>query len=180
MKAYPLASSENVEISHTETVYKAVVPMWTKRDGHIFRKGSMMSNQKEYNRRLIEEFRSNGGKVSGKFADVPLLLLTVLGARSNQPRTTPLAYTTDRDRFILIASNNGSSSHPDWYYNLLAHPIVTVEVGPERFQARAVIAEEPERSRLYTQMADQMPAFAEYQRNTERKIPVIVLERIDS
>jgi deazaflavin-dependent oxidoreductase (nitroreductase family) len=139
----------------------------------------MMSSQKEYNQTVIAEFRARGGKVRD-FATTPLLLLTTIGAKSDQPRITPLAYTTDGDRIILIASDKGSPVHPGWYYNVLAHPIVTVEIGCEHFQARAIVTEEPERSRLFAQMAHQMPAFAECQYKTSRRIPVIALVRIDA
>jgi deazaflavin-dependent oxidoreductase (nitroreductase family) len=131
----------------------------------------------EFNRQLIEEFRANGGKVSGMFAGAPLLLLTTTGARSGQPRVAPLAYTTDNDRWVVIASKGGSPTHPDWYHNLRANPDVTVEVGTETFPAHATVVESSERQRLFDQMAAQMPNFAEYQRNTTRKLPVIVLER---
>ena len=131
-----------------------------------------------FNRQLIEEFRANGGKVGGMFAGAPLLLLTTTGARSGQPRVAPLAYTTDNGRFVVIASKGGAPSHPDWLHNLRANPEVTVEVGTESFAARATIAEGAERQRLFDQMAAQMPNFAEYQRNTTRKLPVVVLERV--
>ncbi len=138
-----------------------------------------MNNINEFNQHIITEFRANSGKVGGLFADTPLLLLTTIGAKSGQARIAPLAYTTDGNRFIVIASKAGASTNPDWYYNLLANPIVTVEVGTERFQARAVAAEGQERERLYNQMAERLPQFAEYQRNTSRRIPVIILERVD-
>jgi deazaflavin-dependent oxidoreductase (nitroreductase family) len=138
-----------------------------------------VSSQKEYNQAVIAEFRANGGKVKD-FASTPLLLLTTTGVKSGQPRVTPLAYTIDGDRIILIASDKGSPVHPAWYYNVLAHPVVTVEIGYECFQARAVVTQEPERSHLYTQMANQLPGFAEYQRKTSRRIPVIALERVDA
>ncbi len=136
-----------------------------------------MNSPNDFNQAIIAEFRTNGGKVSGQFAGAPLLLLTTLGARSNQPRTNPLAYTTDGDHLVIIASKAGAPTNPDWYYNVLAHPLVTVEVGQERFQARAVVPEGQERDRLYNQMAAQMPGFAKYQENTTRRIPVVVLER---
>jgi deazaflavin-dependent oxidoreductase (nitroreductase family) len=132
----------------------------------------------EFNRKLIEEFRENGGKVSGMFAGAPLLLLTTTGARSGQPRVAPLAYTTDNDRLVVIASKGGAPTHPDWFYNVRANPDVTVELGAEAFPARATILQGAERQRLFNQMAAQMPNFAEYQRNTTRQLPVIVLERI--
>ena len=138
-----------------------------------------MNDQKEYNQTVIAEFRSNGGKVA-HFATTPLLLLTTVGARSGESRITPLAYTTDGDRFIVIASDKGNPAHPGWYHNVLAQPIVTVEIGCERFQARALVTEEPERSRLFVQMAAQMPAFAEYQSKTSRRIPVVALARLEA
>lgn len=137
-----------------------------------------MNNFREFNQHIIAEFRANGGKVGGLFADTPLLLLTTIGAKSGQSRTTPLAYTTDSNRFIVIASKAGAPTNPDWYHNLLANSVVTVEVGTERFQAQAVAAEGQERERLYNQMAERLPQFAEYQRKTSRQIPLIVLERI--
>jgi deazaflavin-dependent oxidoreductase (nitroreductase family) len=132
-----------------------------------------------FNRQLIEEFRANGGKVGGMFAGAPLLLLTTTGAKSGQQRVAPLAYTTDNGRLVVIASKGGAPTHPDWFHNLRANPEATVEVGTETFPVRATIPEGEERQRLFDQMAGQMPNFAEYQRNTTRKIPVVVLERAD-
>ncbi len=130
-----------------------------------------------FNRQIIEEFRANGGKVGGMFAGVPLLLLSHTGAKSGKVRTSPLAYTVDGDRLVIIASKAGAPTNPDWYHNLVANPEATVELPDESFAARARVAEGTERDRLYDQMAAQMPNFAEYQRNTERRIPVVVLER---
>jgi deazaflavin-dependent oxidoreductase (nitroreductase family) len=131
----------------------------------------------EFNRQLIEEYRANGGRVTGIFAGASLLLLTTTGARSGQPRVAPLIYTTDNGRWIVIASKGGAPTHPDWYYNLRANPEVTVEVGTESFPARATVTTGAERQRLFDQMAARMPNFAEYQGNTVRQLPVIVLER---
>jgi deazaflavin-dependent oxidoreductase (nitroreductase family) len=130
-----------------------------------------------FNRALIAEYRANGGKVSGQFANAPLLLLTTTGAKSGQPRTTPLAYTTDGDRLVVIASKGGAPTNPDWYHNLVANPEATVELGADKFQVRVSVPQGQERERLYNQMAAQMPGFAEYQKNTTRQIPVVVLER---
>ena len=132
----------------------------------------------EINRLVIEEFRANGGKVGGMFAGAPLLLLHTVGARSGQPRIYPLAYTSDGDRLVIIASKGGAPTNPDWYHNLVAAPEATVEVGEATFRVRATLAEGAERDRLYDQMAAQMPNFAEYQRNTSRRIPLFVLERV--
>lgn len=132
----------------------------------------------EVNRSVVAEFRANGGKVGGMFAGVPLLLLTHTGAKSGQVRTSPLAYTTDGDRVVVIASKGGAPTSPDWYHNLIAHPAATVELPEEAYPARARVAEGDERDRLYGAMAARMPNFAEYQRNTSRRIPVVVLERV--
>lgn len=139
----------------------------------------MSSNgaEKSFNEQLIEEFRANGGKVGGPFEGAPMVLLTTTGAKSGRERTTPLVYTTDGDRLVIIASAGGADHHPAWYHNLTARPDVTLEVGPEQFPARARIVEEPERSRLYAQMAAVMPGFNAYQEKTSRTIPVVILER---
>ena len=132
-----------------------------------------------FNREVIAHFRANGGegKVGGKI--VPVILLTTTGAKSGLPRTTPLNYSRDGDRIIVIASKGGSPTHPDWYHNLVANPEVTVELGTERFQARASVAEGQERERLFDQQAALMPFFAKYQETTPRQIPVVILERIN-
>jgi len=137
-----------------------------------------MSNGYNRNQGIIEEFRANAGKVGGFFAGKTLLLLHTVGAKSGQERINPVAYVTDGDRLVIIASKGGAPTNPDWYYNILAHPLVTVEVGTEQFQAQAAIASESERTRLYNQMVEMMPGFAEYQRKTTRVIPVIVLTRM--
>ena len=137
-----------------------------------------MSVQNDRNLGIIQEFRANGGKVGGPFAGRTLLLLHTIGAKSGQPRINPVACIRDGDRLVIIASKGGAPTNPDWYYNLLAHPLVTVETGTEEFQAKATVATEPERSRLYDKMVAMMPGFAEYQRRTTRVIPVIILTRV--
>jgi deazaflavin-dependent oxidoreductase (nitroreductase family) len=138
-----------------------------------------MSDYNGFNNRLIEEFRANGGKVGGMFAGAPLLLLTTTGAKSGQARVAPLVYTTDGDRLVVIASKGGAPTNPDWYHNLIANPEATVELGNETFPARASVMEGAERDRLFEKQAKQMPNFAEYQRSTQRRIPVVVLNRVD-
>jgi deazaflavin-dependent oxidoreductase (nitroreductase family) len=133
----------------------------------------------DFNQAIIDEFRANNGKVGGYFAGANLLLLHTTGARSGQPRTNPLVYVTDGDHLIVTASKGGADSNPDWYYNLLANPDVTVELGSEQFQARArVVTEEPERSRLYARMVEHRSGFAEYEQKTSRKIPTVILEHV--
>jgi deazaflavin-dependent oxidoreductase (nitroreductase family) len=131
-----------------------------------------------WNDKIIEEFRANEGKVGGMFAGASLLLLTTTGAKTGRRLTSPLMYGTEGDRLLVFASKGGAPSHPAWYHNLLANPQVTVEVGTETFEARAVPVTGEERDRLYSQQAAQRPQFAEYQANTSRTIPVIALERV--
>ena len=131
----------------------------------------------DYNRRLIEEFRANGGKVGGMWEGTPLLLLTTTGARSGECRTTPMAYLPDSDRLIVWAANGGSPRNPDWYHNLLAHPHVTVEVGTETFDAVAVVTAGAERDRLWARGVAVYPILAKHQAKTTRLIPVIALSR---
>lgn len=134
-----------------------------------------MSAPSNYNQTVIETFRKNGGKVRG---GMNLLLLTTTGAKSGQPRIAPLAYSTDGDRYVVAASKGGAPVNPDWFFNILAHPNVTVEVGDEKFEARAIIADDEERNRLYAQHAELMPNFAEYETKTTRRIPIVLLERV--
>ncbi len=133
--------------------------------------------QSDFNKQIIEEFRANGGETSGVFKGRPLLLLTTTGAKSGESRTTPLVYTKDGDKVVIIASMGGAPKHPAWYLNLKANPGVEVEVGTEKFAARAATADGADRDRLYAAQASIMPAFSEYEQKTTRKIPVVVLQR---
>jgi len=132
----------------------------------------------DWNKKIIEEFRANEGKVGGQFASMELLLLHTTGAKSGLPRINPVACMADGDRYIIIASKAGAPTNPDWYYNLVAHPKVSVEVGTEQFQALARVAAEPERTELFNKVAAKYPGFAEYQRKTTRVIPVVILARL--
>ena len=134
-----------------------------------------MSEANDRNKKIIEEFRANDGKVGGRFQGKTLLLLHSKGAKSGEERINPTAYVKDNGNLVVIPSKGGASTNPDWYYNLVANPLVTVEVGTDEFQARAQIAEEPERTRLYNKMVDMMPGFDDYRKNTTRQIPVLVL-----
>ena len=138
-----------------------------------------MSELNERNQKIIDEFRANHGKVGGRFEGRTLLLLHTLGAKSEKERINPVAYVKDDDRFIVIASKGGAPTNPDWYYNILQNPQVTIEVGSEKHQAQAVVAEEPERTRLYNKMVEVMPGFDDYRRRTTRVIPVILLTPIN-
>jgi deazaflavin-dependent oxidoreductase (nitroreductase family) len=126
----------------------------------------------------IAEFRANGGKLNPPLDDVPLLILTTIGAKSGHPHATPMSYTRDGDHLIVVAAAGGAPQHPAWYHNLVATPEVTVEVGGERFQASATVASGTERERLFAQHAAARPNFVEFQRQTTRQLPVIVLDRL--
>ena len=138
-----------------------------------------MSELNDFNQSVISEFRANQGKVGGQLANMPVLLLTMTGAKSGRALTRPLVYTTDGDRLVVIASFAGAPHNPAWYHNLVANPVATVELGSERFRVRAAVTAGEERQRLFNCQAEQMPIFAEYQQKTTRQIPVLVLTRSD-
>jgi len=127
----------------------------------------------ERNIKVIEEFRTTGGRVGSGST----LLLTTTGAKTGQQRTVPVAYLPDGPRLLIFGSRAGSDKHPDWFHNLRKQPIVTVEVGTEKYQARATPLAGEERDRYYARQCEAMPVFAEYQSRTKRIIPVIALER---
>ena len=137
-----------------------------------------MSTMTEFNNKVIEEFRANGGKVGGPFAAAPMVLLTTKGAKSGKTYVHPLVYSKDGDRYVLIASFAGAPKSPSWYHNLVANPTVTLEIGEEKFQAKAKITSGEERERLYTAQAAMMPVFNDYKKKTSRQIPVVTLTRI--
>ena len=132
----------------------------------------------DFNKKIIEEFRANQGKVGGMFAGMNLLLVTTKGAKSGKESIIPVAYTKDGDKFVIVASKGGAPTNPAWYYNLLAYPEVTVKVGTETFKARATDATGDDRDRLFEQHAKAYPQFNEYKAKTTRVIPVLTLERI--
>ena len=139
-----------------------------------------MSSYNDFNQGVINEFRANNGVV-GAFAGSSLLLLTTVGAKSGNRHLNPVVTFQDDARWVIIASKAGMPSNPDWYYNIVANPVVTVELaGGKTFQAQATpVTDMTERDRLYAEMVKINPGFAEYERKTTRKIPVVTLERID-
>ena len=126
------------------------------------------------NRRVVEEFRANSGKVQGWG---PLILLTTKGAKSGQTRLYPLMSVPYGDNYIAVASKGGAPKNPLWYYNLLAHPDVTVEVGNETFAAAARLLTGDEREQAFYKAVAVFPPYGEYQKKTTRQIPVFLLER---
>lgn len=127
---------------------------------------------------MVADLRAHAGvSTRGPMAGRRLMVLTTTGARSGEARTSPVAYTRDGDAYVVIASKGGAPTHPAWYHNLVAHPDVIVEVDGQRFEAWATVTHGAERRRLYDAQAALMPGFAEYERRTERVIPVVRLER---
>jgi deazaflavin-dependent oxidoreductase (nitroreductase family) len=138
----------------------------------------MTTDMNEWNRRVIDEFRANGGKVGGDFESLQLLLLHHTGAKSGQERVNPLAYQRLDDSSVAVfASKGGAPTNPDWFHNLVAHPDVSVEIGSETHPATARVAAAEERERIWNAQKIAYPNFAEYEKTAAgRKIPVVVLD----
>ena len=132
----------------------------------------------DWNDKIIAEFRANGGKVGGPFEGATLLLLHHVGARSGTERVAPLAYFPDGDRMLIIASKAGAPTNPDWYHNLKANPRVDVEVGTETVTVDAHELAPAERDEKWVEITAKAPGFADYQKKTERVIPVFALHRV--
>jgi len=132
----------------------------------------------DFNEQVIDEFRANGGKVGGAFEGSRLLLLRTTGAKTGRSRVKPLVYRRDGDRLVVFGTKGGSPTHPEWFYNIRANPRVTVEVGSDRFEADARVAPPDERERLWRLQTQDVPVFADYQKKTDRTIPVVILERV--
>ncbi|WP_343952907.1 nitroreductase family deazaflavin-dependent oxidoreductase [Nonomuraea longicatena] len=131
----------------------------------------------DFNAKIVAEFRENAGKVGGHFEGFSLLLMTTTGAKSGKQSISPVMYVADDDRYLVVASNAGADRHPSWYHNLLANPDLTVEVGTETFAAKAEQVEDTERDAIYNRFVEVAPQFAEYQKGTSRRIPVLALHR---
>ena len=134
----------------------------------------------DFNSGLIDDLRANGGHAStGPFVGKQVLILTTTGAKSGQRRETPLAYSTEGDDIVIVASMGGAPQHPSWYHNLVANPNVQIEVDGTAYDATATVVDEAERRRLYDAHTEIFPGFAEYEAKTGgRVIPVIVLHKV--
>jgi len=132
----------------------------------------------EMNKKVVAEFRDNGGKAGGVFAGTPLVLVHHVGARSGVKRITPLAYFAEDGRIFVFATKGGSADNPAWYHNLLANPRVTVELGTETFEVDALPLSGAERDEYFAKKVAVTPQFAEYQRMVTRVIPVVELRRV--
>jgi deazaflavin-dependent oxidoreductase (nitroreductase family) len=128
----------------------------------------------ERNREVTEQFRANGGQVPGWGA---ILLLTIKGAKTGQPHVYPLMSVPYGDAYLAVASKGGAPKHPVWYYNLVANPDVTVEVGNEKFEATARMLSGEERAKAFVKAVEVFPNYAQYQTKTDREIPIFLLER---
>jgi deazaflavin-dependent oxidoreductase (nitroreductase family) len=132
----------------------------------------------DFNQALINQIRNNHGQVTeGYFTGRQVLILTTTGAKSGQPRESPLAYSRDGNDLVIVASMGGAPQHPAWYHNLVANPRVKVEANGETFEADALVVDPDERRRLYDQHADLHASFKDYEAQTSRVIPVIRLKR---
>ncbi len=136
-----------------------------------------MTDRNAHNTGIINEFRANAGVVGGMFEGKPVLLLHHRGARSGTVRINPLMFNRDGDRIVIFASKGGAPTNPDWFHNIVANPEVEVEVGTERFTAKASVVDGDTREKLWVKQKTEYPQFAEYEARTDRVIPVIVLER---
>ena len=130
----------------------------------------------DWNARIIEEFRENDGRVGGVFEGATLLLLHHTGRTSGTARIAPLMYRREGDRIFVFGSKGGADTHPDWYLNVMANPSVTYEAGTDVIEAEAAEVTGGERDEIYARQSDDRPIFGEYQRGTERTIPVIELK----
>jgi deazaflavin-dependent oxidoreductase (nitroreductase family) len=134
----------------------------------------------DYNQQIIKEFRANGGRVGGPWEGWPLIVVHHVGARSGIERVTPVGcFPQDDGRFVIVASNGGSPTHPDWYHNLNANPRTVVEVGAETFPVLAEELGDAARAELWPQLVAHAPQINEYQAKVTRQIPMIMLTRQD-
>jgi deazaflavin-dependent oxidoreductase (nitroreductase family) len=138
-----------------------------------------MSEMNDFNQQVIDEFRANAGQVGGSFEGAPMVLLTTTGAKSGRSRTNPVVgYVGDDGTLYVFASKAGAPTNPDWYRNLVANPEVEVEFGTERFRATARPLSGALRDRIYAEQGERFPGFLDYQKQTDRVIPVVALDRV--
>jgi len=137
-----------------------------------------MTEVHDWNRKIIDEFRENDGRVGGNFEGAPILLLHSTGARSGAVRVNPMMYQRLGPTAVAVfASKGGAPENPAWYHNLVAHPDASVEIGTETFLVRARVADAQERAPIWEKQKADYPGFADYEHRTARQIPVVILER---
>jgi deazaflavin-dependent oxidoreductase (nitroreductase family) len=125
----------------------------------------------------VRVYRETGGQRGYHWRGTTILLLTTTGRSSGQERTTPLIHRVDGGRWVIVASKGGAPEHPGWFQNLVAEPEAEIQVHDERIPVRMSVAEGEERARLWSLMSEDWPAYDDYQKKTDREIPVVVLER---
>ena len=135
------------------------------------------SGPRDWNQKVIEEFRANAGKVGGYFEGAPMVLVHHVGARSGTERVSPLVYLPDGVDMVVAATKGGAPTNPDWYHNLKAHPRILAEVGTETFPVEATEVTGEERDRLWRRLVEMRPGFAEYETKTTRVFPMFRLTR---
>ena len=136
------------------------------------------TDRQDWNAKIIEEFRANGGEVGGPFAGASMILIHHVGARTGTHRVTPLVYFQDGDDILIAASKAGAPTHPDWYHNLVKNPRIDVEVGTETFTVDVRELDPQERARVWPAVVATNPGFGEYQQKTDRLIPLLRLTRV--
>jgi deazaflavin-dependent oxidoreductase (nitroreductase family) len=132
--------------------------------------------ENNWNAKIIEEFRANGGKVGGPFEGAPLLLLHTTGAKTGREHVTPVMYRSVDGGYAVFASKAGAPTNPAWYHNLVANPTVHAEIGTQTMQLAARVADDAERERIWSAQKREYPGFEEYEEKTSRQIPVVILE----
>ncbi|HWE10329.1 MAG TPA: nitroreductase family deazaflavin-dependent oxidoreductase [Solirubrobacteraceae bacterium] len=125
----------------------------------------------------VKRYQETDGAEGHEWQGTHVLILTTTGRRSGRSRSTPLIYGRDGENYVVVASKGGAEEHPGWYLNLLSQPEVQVQVRGDRFAARARTATAEEKPELWRAAVERWPAYADYQRNTDRDIPVVILER---
>ena len=139
----------------------------------------MATDTNNWNETIIADFRANGGQITvGRLAGASMLLMTTTGAKTGEPRIAPVGYHREGDSYIVVGSNAGRDEQPAWLANIRKNPLVTVEVGTDKFQARARITEGAERRRLLDDRIAAVPMFGEYEKKTGRELPVLALDRV--
>jgi deazaflavin-dependent oxidoreductase (nitroreductase family) len=137
-----------------------------------------MAERTNWNAAIIDEFRTNGGRVGGNFEGAPLLLLHSTGARTGEERINPMMYQRVGDAYAVFASKGGAPSNPDWYYNLVAHPEASIEIGDDVEKVTARVAGPAEREPIWQRQKERYPGFADYEQKADREIPVVILDPV--
>jgi deazaflavin-dependent oxidoreductase (nitroreductase family) len=135
-----------------------------------------MSETNDWNTKIVEEFRANGGNVGGPFEGSPLLLLHTTGAKTGRKHVTPVMYRPVDGGYAVFASKAGAATNPDWYHNLVANPDVQAEIGTQTLPLVARVADAAERDPIWTAQKREYPGFEAYEERTSRQIPVVILE----